>query len=209
MKVRVITEGCFGGHQRELAWFSRQPKGLYFDVGAFVMGTHTSYHSDGNVFRRSPATGGRPKLQGKYVELDDFRGWYQLGITMIKKETIARNPPLRPRHRKRGGQIVEIPVNAFPSNAINVVTEIVSPDFLQYLEDAEVAPPTGAYTELLDFESFMVVLTVLGHDSNLLIRPRPKGVAISHFNSRFSANAKGFKYSLEGLKFRGDLGANH
>jgi hypothetical protein len=197
MRMIVATQEDYGGSQRKVAWFEYRPNGLYFDVGGFLLGTHTSYHRDGNVFRTSPATANKPKFQGNHVELENFRGWYQFGVAMIAKEKVETNPPLKARDRKKAAQIIGLVMDDYPSETINIVTELISPDFKQYLDRAEVAPPPEAATEVLEFGDFSLVLTVLGHDTNLLVRPDKDGFTVSHFNSRFSTNQEGVTYSYE------------
>lgn len=70
MRAVITTHESIGGMPRKLAWFARHGKGLYFDIGSSFYGSHTSYHVDGNIFRTSPATGLRPRFQGKYMPLD-------------------------------------------------------------------------------------------------------------------------------------------
>ena len=41
------------------------------------------------------------------------------------------------------------------------------------------------------------VLTILGQDSDLLVRTLADGFNVSHFNDRFTANAKGVTYTVE------------
>jgi len=162
-----------------------------------MFGTHTSYHRDGNVFRTSPATENKPKFEAKTIELDNFRGWHQFGVAMIAKDNVQNKPCLKGRDRKKAGQIIEISMENFPSKTINMVTEILSPEFEQYLPLPHLAPPPKSVTELLRFTGFSVVLTVIGHDEYLLVRPTESGFAVSHRNSRFSANQKRTTYTYE------------
>lgn len=85
MRATLSTKEEYDGQKRKLAWFTREGKGLYFEIGSFFLGSHTSYHVDGNVFRTSPATSSRPRFQGLYTPLDKFCGWVQLGISMVAK----------------------------------------------------------------------------------------------------------------------------
>jgi len=62
-----------------------------------------------------------------------------------------------------------------------------------------VATYPEATTEVLEFGNFSLILTVLGHDSNLLVRADKDNIYVSHFNSRFSANKEGVNYSWEVL----------
>ena len=199
MRMIVATQEGYGGSQRKIAWFEYRTNGLYFDVGGSLLGTHTSYHRDGNIFRTSPATANKPKFQGTHVELDNFRGWYQLGVAMIAKEKVETNPPLKASDRKKAARIIELVMGDYPSKTINIVTELISPDFKQFLNRTEVAAPPEAATEVLEFGNFSLILTVLGHDSNLLVRADKDSFYVSHFNSRFSANQKGVNYSWEAL----------
>src|SRR5437773_10785553 len=110
MRATIATHECFGGTQRKLAWSARQGRGLYFEIGSFFIGSHTSYHVDGKMFRTSPATGLRPRFQGQYVPLDQFRGWAQLGFAMVSKERLAMNPPLKDKDRKPGNILATVSV---------------------------------------------------------------------------------------------------
>lgn len=199
MRMVVATEECYRGFPRKVAWFEYQPNGLYFDVGSFLLGTHTSYHRDGNIFRTSPATANKPRFQGRYVELDNFSGWHQLGVTMIAKEKLETHPPLKASDWKKASRIIPLVMDHYPSQTINMVIELISPDFKQFLNRAELAAPPEATTEVLEFGNFSLILTVLGHDSNLLVRADKDNFYVSHFNSRFSANAEGVNYSWEAL----------
>jgi hypothetical protein len=197
MRMIVATQEAYDGSQKKLAWFDYRPNGLYFDVGGFLLGTHTSYHRDGNIFRTSLATDNKPKFKGTHVGLDNFKGWYQLGIAMIAKEKIETNPPLKASDQKKAARIIEIVIGNYPSDTINIVTELISSDFKQFLNRTEVATPPKATTEVLEFSNFSLILTVLGHDSNILVRADKDNFYVSHFNSRFSANQKGVNYSWE------------
>src|SRR6266568_3203883 len=110
MRATIATLECFSGTQRKLAWFARQGRGLYFEVGASFTGSHTSYHVDGNMFRTSPATDLRPRFQGQYVPLDQFCGWVGLGFAMVSKEQLGRNPPLKEKDRKSGNILATVSV---------------------------------------------------------------------------------------------------
>ncbi|MFC1990986.1 hypothetical protein ACFLU9_02410, partial [Chloroflexota bacterium] len=130
---------------------------------------------------------------------DNFRGWHQLGISMIAKKKVGTHPPLKARDRKKAARIIELVMGDYPSKTINIVIELASPDFKQYLNRTEVATPPEAVTEVLEFGNFSLILTVLGHDSNLLVRADKDNIYVSHFNSRFSANKDGVNYSWEAL----------
>ena len=74
MRATLVTREEIEGAKRKLAWFAKTSRGLYFEVGGFFRGSHTSYHVDGNVFRTNPATQGQPRFQGTYLPLEEFRG---------------------------------------------------------------------------------------------------------------------------------------
>lgn len=200
MRATIATHECFFGTQRKLAWFARQGRGLYFETGAFFIGSHTSYHVDGNMFRTSPATGLRPRFEGQYVPLDQFRGWAQLGFAMVSKEQLARNPPLKARDRKPGNILVTVSIAGLPAGAINLVIELLHRDQRQLLEIREVQPPEYAILKCVELGDLLVVITVLGHDSNLLVRPTANGFQVCHYNDRYSANRPGMTYKFEAYR---------
>jgi hypothetical protein len=91
----LVSTDAVSGEKRKLAWFALHGNGLYFEASGLLWGSHTSYHVDGNVFRTSPATGGRPRFHGKQLPLGQFTGWHQLGSVMIEREVLAMNPARR------------------------------------------------------------------------------------------------------------------
>ena len=99
--------------------------GLYFGVGAPLLGAHTSYHRDGNVFRTSPATQMRPRFSGRQLSLEQFRGWEQFGVAMLLRERVSSLPPVRSRDRRTGNIVCDVPVEAFSSDTLNIVLELV------------------------------------------------------------------------------------
>lgn len=196
MRGILATKQYMGGAQRKLAWFKRHPNGLYFEVGGLFQGSHTSYHLDGNIFRTSPATEGRARPQGKRVPLDGFRGWYQLGFSMIAKSRVISNPPVKSRDKKSNIQLQEVDLDLFPSDTLNLFVDLVSIDQARYLA----SPPENAVVMELQFGDLQVLLTVLGHDDNLLVRPTQSGVTVTHFNERYSANQPGRTYTVEAYR---------
>ena len=200
MRATIATLESLNGFQRKLAWFARQGRGLYFDIGASFDGSHTSYHVDGNTFRTSPATNFRPRLQGKYVPFDDFRGWRQLGFGMVSKEQVARNPTVKAKDRPPKSILDTISLNMMPAETINLVVELLHRDMRSLLELQELQPPEHAILNCLELGDLLVVVTVLGHDSNLLVRPTANGVQVSHYNDRYSANRPGVTYNFEAYR---------
>lgn len=201
-KSRVIfaTQQEYAGCQRKLAWFSKHGNDLYFEIAGFFVGSHTSYHRDGNIFRTSPATENQPQFIGKNLPLKDFTGWYQLGAGMVQKVALSKNPCLKSRDRKDTTVLKEIDLGQFPSSTLNLVVELLHPDSRDLLNSESVRPPLDAHLIVVDAVMPWIILTILGHDHNLLIRPKDKGFVVSHFNSRYSANQPGWQYAFEAYK---------
>ena len=200
MRAIIATLESLNGSQRKLAWFARQGKGLYFDIGPFFTGSHTSYHVDGSTFRTSPATNFRPRFQGKYVPLDEFRGWRQLGFGMVSKEQVARNPTVKLKDRPPKRILDTISLNMMPAETINLVVELLHRNMRSLLESQELRPPEHAILKCLELGDLLVVVTILGHDNNLLVRPTANGVQVSHYNARYSANRPGVTYDCEAYR---------
>ena len=202
MKARLVlaTKQEVEGTRRKLGWFSRTPTDLYFDVGGLFLGSHMSYHKDGNIFRTSPATGNRASFEMNHLPLADFEGWHQLGVSMIQKYAIASQPHLKPRDEKGRSRIYEVDLNAYPSDTLNLILELLHPDSEHLLDIKDLQPPPDA--DLAVLRDFMpwVVLTILGHNHNLLVRPADDGFVVSHYNERYSANRPGQKYRYEAYK---------
>ena len=197
MRATVATLEAYDGCQRKLVWFSRQPKGLYFEAGRLFVGTHTSYHKDGNIFRTSPATLGGPRKQGWHLPIDQFKGWYQLGFTMVLKDQLLNNPCVRNRDRKPADILVEVSIRDLPSPTLNIVLELIEPEQFNLLGNPDVAPPHNAVVHVLKLNNPWVVVTILGHEENLLVRPQDNGFVVSHYNTRYSANLPGVEYNYE------------
>jgi len=197
MRATLITAERFAGEQRKLGWFALQGLGLYFEAGGLLWGSHTSYHVDGNVFRTSPATGGRARFQGRQLPLSEFASWHQLGVVMLQKEMLDRNPTVKSRDRRAGNVIVEVPMDLFPATALNIVLELVHSSQPHLLSHPDLQPPPEAVEHRMSLGPLNIVATLLGHDTNLLVRPILDGVIVSHFNNRFTANASGVRYAVE------------
>lgn len=196
-RVIFATQKKYSGCQKKLAWFSKHGNDLYFDVGGFFMGSHTSYHRDGNIFRTSPATKNQPRFIGNHLPLKNFEGWYQLGATMVQKSALSKNPNLKSRDRKSQTILKELDLGQFPSNTINLVVELLHPTFQDVLNSESIRPPSDAVLVVVDDITPWIILTILGHDHNLLIKPKKKAFEVSHFNSRYSLNKLGQKYYFE------------
>lgn len=200
MRAVIATHESLGGLQRKLAWFARHGKGLYFDIGASFCGSHTSYHMEGNMFRTSPATGFRARFQGKYVPLNLFRGCHQLGLGMVNKEQVAENPPLKDKDRQPRNILETISLNELSVGSINLVVELLHRDMRKFLDKPEVQPPEHAVLKCLELDDLVIVVTVLGHDRNLLLRPTTNGFQAMHYNNRYSASRPGVTYNFEAYR---------
>lgn len=199
MKVILATEEEYDGAQRKLGWFMLLPNGLYFDMGLLRFGSHTSYHIDGNVFRTSPATGGRATLQGRHVRLDEFNGWHQLGVSALSLRHVVKNSPVKAKDRKKN-RITSVSLKQFPADPVNVVVELVSDSYARFLDEPSLRPPTSAIGVSIRLGRVQVLLTLLGHEENQLIKFNDRGYTVHHFNSRFSANRDGVRYDSEAYR---------
>ena len=77
-----------------------------------------------------------------------------------------------------------------------MLLELVHPD--SQLEQAvDFHVPDGAIQRRLSINGLEIIITLLGHESNLLIRPTQNGFVVAHLNERLSTNRKGVKYVAE------------
>ena len=197
MRATLATREEIGGAKRKLAWFALQGRGLYFDAGSPMFGSHTSYHEDGNIFRTSPATGSRARFQGQQMRLKDFRGWHQLGIAMVTKERIGQNPPLRAKDQRLGNLLAEVQLASLPADTLNIVVELVHRESLSLVGSSGLVAPPNALAYSFALGDLVVLLTVIGQSDELVVRPLPDGFSVRHLNARFSANADGVQYTWE------------
>lgn len=193
-RIFLVTKKKYEGCQRKLTWFSKHGNDLYYEVFGFLMGSHISYHKDGSIWRTSPAT--KKCKIGQYLPLDDFKGWYQLGTSMIEKSLLKENPCLKKRERSKALTIEEVDLEAFPSDIINMVIEFIGVSYIESISE-NFKPPKDAKTLIIDSIEPYIVLTILGHHLNLLIRPKEDGFVVSHFSNRYSTNIKGVQYRFE------------
>lgn len=192
-----MTKEAYDGYQRQLAWFSRQMNGLYFEVFGLFMGSHTSYHKDGKIMRTSPAITRRDKHRGTYLPLDDFRGLYQLGAMMTSKSELRVNPCLKEPNRRKALIVYEVDLNKYPSQIMNCVVEFLEPASVSLIKSKDLAPPPNADVIIIDSIEPWIVLTILGNEHNLLIKPSENGFVVSHLNDRYTLNAPGVEYTFE------------
>ena len=198
-RVYLVTKEEYEGCQRQLAWFAKHQNGIYFDVLGFFMrmDSHMTYHRDGRIWRTSPATNYHAKYLGKYLPLDDFKGWYQLGTSMILKSELLKNPCLKERDQKKALTVQEVDLEAYPSEVINIVVEFLEPSKRELITSEDVAPPPDATILVINSLQPWIVLTILGHEHNLLIKPKKDGFIVHHFNTRYSTNLPRVKYRYE------------
>lgn len=193
-RILLVTKKKYGNCQRKLAWFSKHKKGLYFEIFAFLFGSHTSYHINGSIWRTSPAI--NKKKIGQYLPLDDFKGWYQLGTSLIERSLLEENPCLKTKGHQKALTVQNVDLGTFPSAIINLVIEFIEPNYLEPISK-RFKPPKDAEILIIDSIEPYIVLTVLGHNHNLLIRPKEDGFVVSHYNNRYSTNIKGVQYRYE------------
>ncbi|OHB55784.1 MAG: hypothetical protein A2173_05840 [Planctomycetes bacterium RBG_13_44_8b] len=200
-KIIITTKQEINGFQRKLAWFSFHKNGLYFEIAGMLDGSHTSYHSDGNLFRTSPATKNRAAPMARLFPLAQFREWHNLGLGMILKSSLNKNPELKNKDRKY--QVYEVNVDQFPNNALNLIVELIEPNRLDLFNSEEMCPPQDACIIEIKTLRPWIIVTILGHEHNLLICPYDgefQGMKLRHFNKRYSANRIGDTYSFEAYK---------
>ena len=141
----------------------------------------------------------KPKTRriGKSLPLNEFSTWYQFGTTMFLKESITGYPCLKDRNIRKALKIIEVNLDNFPSKVLNIVVEIINPNNIDLLKLENLSPPTDAKTYVIDEVQPSIVITILGHDHNLLIKPQIGSFIVSHYNSRFSTNRKGVVFTYE------------
>ena len=88
-------------------------------------------------------------------------------------------------------------MTSFSASTINIVTELVHRDHRSLLNGLGLEPPTRAIQSSLPLGHLEAVLTVIGHESDLLVLPISDGFMVRHFNDRFTANAKDVEYTFE------------
>lgn len=202
MRIIIATKQEIAGFKRKLAWFSFHGDDLYFEIAGMLDGSHTSYHRDGNLFRTSPATKKRARLFGMHIPLSQFQGLYKLGMGMILKPSLSNNPKIRNRDWR--SQVYEVDIDQFPNDTINIVAELLESNMIDLISCDSMRPPKDSYIIEIESTRPWVIITLLGHDHNLLIVPYDgefKGVTLRHYNTRYSASPPGRKISYEAYKY--------
>lgn len=111
------------------------------------------------------------------------------------------NPLLKAKDTRPGNVVAEVPVLSLPSATLNIVLELVHKDYQHFLGRADLQPPDAALEYRLPLDRLIVVATVLGHESNLIVRPIADGISVSHFNNRVTANAADVTYTAEVYRY--------
>jgi hypothetical protein len=200
-RIVIATKQSIEGAQRKLAWFSLHKNDLYFEMAGMLGGSHCSYHRDGRLFRTSPATERHANLIATHLPLPQFEGWHRLGLGMVLKSSLAINPALKDKDKK--SQIHQIDIDLFPSDALNLMAELLDSAGRSLLSNPEMYPPPDAQVIEVSIPPLWVFITVLGHSHNLLISPYDgefRGVVCRHLNKRYSANPPGRSCYLEAYR---------
>ncbi len=200
-KIIIATKQEILGYHRKLAWFSLHSRDLYFEMAGILEGSHSSYHKDGSMWRTSPATNKRAKFVKLHYPLYQFQGWFHLGLGMLLKSSLPYGPELKNRDKKH--QIHFVDIDKFPSEALNLVVDLLEPKRQDLLQAGDMQPPVDAQVIEITSSNPWLFVTILGHDHNLLISPYDgdfKGVTCRHFNKRYSANPPGTRCAFEAYK---------
>jgi len=193
-KLYIITKDKYSSFRRKIGFFRFQGEDLYFDFG-MLQGSHYSYHRDGSVWRTSPTTKGRPVKEEERMPIKDFKGLYNLGVIMLSKTILTDLHKVKQKDFNH--RVYEIDVESFPSDVLNIVPELIEPNYVIPLPENEKCIPKKAKQILIKDFNPWISLTILGHSENLLSIPNNDGFTVRHINTRFSANEKGKNYSSE------------
>jgi len=200
-KFILATKQEISGNRRKLAWFSIQKRDLYFEMAGFHEGSHSSYHKDGSIWRTSPATNKKAKYVKHHYPLNRFHGWFKLGMGMLLKAALPHDPELKARDKKHQIQLVDI--DCFPSEALNIVVDLIETKRRDLLQTEDMQPQPDAQIFEFIANNLSILVTILGHEHNLLISPYDgdfKGVTCRHFNKRYTASPKGEQIAFEAYK---------
>ncbi|MEZ9440847.1 hypothetical protein [Vibrio atlanticus] len=194
-KIYIVTKDKYSGHQRTLGFFRFQNQDLYYDFG-MLNGSHNSYHKDGSQWRTSLASEGRAKKESEHYPLAQFIGFFNLGTACISKNIVPKLPKVKKKYFNKY-ETYEIDLESFPSDQLNIVSELIEPEYEIPLPASEKCYPPEAVVEVFKYNKLWLILTILGHEHNLLIVPNGKTTTVNHYNERFTANNKGQSYSSE------------
>jgi hypothetical protein len=77
------------------------------------------------------------------------------------------------------------------------VIELIHDNQRHLLDLPQLSPPPGASQYEVKIGHLGLILTVIGTEVHLLVKPIVNGVRVQHFNDRFTASAKGVTYAFE------------
>ena len=121
---------------------------------------------------------------------------------MLFKNSFPYNPELKAKDKKHHLKFVDI--DCFPSEALNIVVDLIEVSQKNILQKESMQPPKDALVLEFISNTLMVLVTILGHDHNLLICPYDgdfKGVKCRHFNTRYSASPPGGQVDFEAYEY--------
>lgn len=188
-----------------MAWFSVHKSDLYYEMAGFHDGSHSSYHKDGSIWRTSPATEKKPKYIKRHYPLKHFQGWLNIGIGMLLKTALINNPELKNKDKKYCIQYVDL--DSFPCDSLNLVIELLKSNHKELLQSKDMEPPRDAQVFEYWMEEISILVTILGHEHNLLVSPYDgdfKGVTCRHFNKRYTASPPGGNMEFEAYSHEKD-----
>lgn len=133
-----------------------------------------------------------------HYPLNQFHGWLRLGIGMLLKSSIPYNPELKNRDKKYKIRLIDI--DMFPSEALNIIVELLEPNRKELFQTSDMQPPENAEIIEITSSNPWLFVTILGHNHNLLVSPYNKGVVCRHINKRYTANPPGSHCGFEAYK---------
>jgi len=139
----------------------------------------------------------KPERTGYSIPIDSKTVWVQLGISAFRKEVVGTFPITKQSDLKRHS-IYEIDLNQFPCEVLNFIVECISPEVLRAIPD-DLQPPTYAEVITIDEWEPYVIISILGHELNQIIKFENGIIKVHHFNDRFSANRPGITYKFEAI----------
>lgn len=125
-----------------------------------------------------------------------FKGVYKLCVCLLQKQEIPFLPEVKERDKNQH-TLIEVDMSQLPSPLINIMIEMVEPQTKIPNEGETAIPDKAVVYEIQELDPWFIV-TILGHKENLLFDVNSETVKFGHINERYTANAKGVQYELEG-----------
>lgn len=194
-KVYLISKQTVNRYKRTIGFFNFHNDSLYYSIG-LLDGSHDSFHKDGSLWRTSLATNNKARRDGHSTPLKNFKGLTNLGVAMLSKDVLKKLPKVKNRYFKRN-IIYQIDLDIFPLEFINIVVEIVNPNSIILTPYKEMIYPNKSINKIFDFGKVWLIITLLGHEENYLIKPEKQAFKVRHINKRFTANADGNNFIAE------------